>query len=170
MNAARAANSPRYFVWLLSRRELGASVVRSRASTRKSIKIRAWGEHFSGYHWFLVHPQVGLWKSHGAPKITISRAHGTHSKLLAEFFLSHNSILSIIYRREVMRAAQIRALVRTNPTNVSRGSNLCLTEALCALQASWGRALEIRCCAKDYHFIGWWNAFKTSRWVFPNTK
>ena len=37
MNAARAADSPRYFVWLLTRRELGARVARSWASTRKSI-------------------------------------------------------------------------------------------------------------------------------------
>ena len=55
MNAARAADSPRYFVWLLARRELGARVAQRWTSSWKSMKIHGWEHHLERYRWVRVH-------------------------------------------------------------------------------------------------------------------
>ena len=47
------------------------------------------------------------------PNITFPTLVATLWKLVGEFFLSDNSILLMFYHREVMRAAEILALVRT---------------------------------------------------------
>ena len=78
MNAVRAADSPRYFVWLLTRRELGARAGQSWTSAWKS-KV---GGHLNQGYWAnAVHPRI--WFRHSdttllrsRPKITCSQKNG----------------------------------------------------------------------------------------------
>ena len=67
MNAARVADSPRYFVWLLSRRELGATVVQTQTSSWKSMKIHGWEHRLEQYRWVRVHT-VEDWLFGGFPR------------------------------------------------------------------------------------------------------